>query len=72
MYNLKALERIRLKKGLSQEQVASVLGVHKSTWNRIEKGNIHLKASQLPQVAKALGVSLNDLNKALFFEIDVA
>ena len=46
---MKTLSRARKVKGLTQEQVASYLGVHRTTYNRYEKG---LRAPDLDTVSK--------------------
>lgn len=64
--NLKALEHIRRQRKMSLEYVAQKLGVDKSTYFRIEKGSINLKASMIPDLAKIYGVSAIELSQALF------
>ena len=60
----KRIRLIRLKKGMSQGKIARVLGVHPTYVSQIERGirNISLKNSE--RLAKALGVSIEDLVKS--------
>jgi transcriptional regulator with XRE-family HTH domain len=51
------LQRIRMLAGLSGEQIARVLGVHKSTVSRIEKGDSVPSVQQVASWADAAGAS---------------
>ncbi len=59
----KKLREIRLKKGKSQGDVAKVLGVHRSYISGLERGKRNPSLLTVHKVAKALGVSVNDLLK---------
>ena len=53
-------ERLRLAReqaGLSQGQVAKMLGMHRPTISEIEKGGRKVKAEELPLFADAYGVT---------------
>ncbi len=51
------LQRVRMLAGLSGEQIARVLGVHKSTVSRIEKGDSVPSVQQVAAWADAAGAS---------------
>jgi transcriptional regulator with XRE-family HTH domain len=51
------LQRVRMLAGLSGEQIARVLGVHKSTVSRIEKGDSVPSVQQVTAWAEATGAS---------------
>jgi transcriptional regulator with XRE-family HTH domain len=70
--NLEALVKVRGAQNITLDQVAKELGVNRSTYYRIEKGIISLKADQLPKIAKALNIPLAELIKALFSDSNVA
>ena len=53
----KQLKLIRGAKGLSQEEMAEILGVSRPTYAEIEKGQGEVTVSSLEKFAKYLGVS---------------
>ena len=55
--NIKAL---RVKRGLNQEQAASLLNVSKPTYLNIEKHPLGVPINKLLQVAECLQCSLNE------------
>lgn len=55
------LKEARLKKGLTQEQLAKVIGVAKPTYNGYEKGNSEPNMLILSRLMKALEVDANYL-----------
>jgi len=58
------IKRYRIKNGLSQEQLAQKAGVTYSTLAKLESGvNQNPKVKTLQQIAKALGVTIDDLMK---------
>ena len=59
----KKLREARLKKDLSQGDVARILGVHRSYISGLERGRRNPSLLTVHKVAKALGVSTNDLLK---------
>ena len=65
--NLKMMET-RKKLGLSQQQLADRLGVSRQTVNAIEKGDYNPTIRLCIGIARALGLTLNDL----FWEEDSA
>jgi transcriptional regulator with XRE-family HTH domain len=55
------LAEVRQAKGMTQEQLAAVTGVHRVTIARIETGEVSPKAETLKRLADALGVLVDDL-----------
>ena len=59
----KNLKEIRLKKDLSQGDLARILSVHRSYISGLERGRRNPSLLTVHKVAKALGVSTNELLK---------
>lgn len=59
----KKLREVRLKKNQSQGDVAKFLGVHRSYISGLERGKRNPSLLTVHKVAKALGVSVNELLK---------
>ena len=59
----KKLREVRLKKKLSQGDLARILGVHRSYISGLERGRRNPSLVTVHKVAKALGVSVNELLK---------
>ncbi len=57
----KNIRRIRIKKGISQEQLAMRTGVTQSHISRIESGNFNPTLDTIAKIAEALGKSLTSL-----------
>ncbi len=57
----KRLREIRQARGLSQEQIAKILGLNRSTVSQIENGKRSLAADELSSVSDALGISIDSL-----------
>jgi transcriptional regulator with XRE-family HTH domain len=57
----KKLREIRLKKKLSQGDVAKILGVHRSYISGLERGMRNPSLLTVQKVAKALGVTADKL-----------
>ena len=55
------LRRLRLEKGLTQEQLADTLGVSPQSVSRWECGNTLPDVMALPQIARLYGVTVDDL-----------
>ena len=54
------IKELRLKKGMSQEELAAEAGLHRAYMWEVEKGrNISVKTAY--KIARALGVSLHSL-----------
>jgi len=57
----KKLRKIRLKKELSQGDVAKILGVHRTYISGLERGVRNPSLLTIQKTAKALGVNPKDL-----------
>ena len=55
------LRRLRLAKGLTQEQLAAMLGVSIQSISRWECGNTLPDVMLLPEIARLYGVTVDDL-----------
>ena len=59
----KKLREVRLKKNKSQGDIAKILGVHRSYISGLERGVRNPSLLTVHKVAKALGISTNELLK---------
>ncbi|MBQ3280132.1 DUF4065 domain-containing protein [Candidatus Saccharibacteria bacterium] len=59
--NISNIEKLRLAKGLTQEQVAKSIGVSRPTYINIENGIKELTVSQAEMLAAVLRVNVEDL-----------
>ena len=59
----KKVKEIRLKKKMSQGDLAKILGVHPTYISGIERGVRNMALKNIEKLANALGVSVNDLLK---------
>lgn len=59
----KNLKRIRTKKGISQGDIVRALGMPKSFVSNIENGKTNPTLATIAKVAKAIGVSVDELLK---------
>jgi transcriptional regulator with XRE-family HTH domain len=57
----KKVRNERLKRGLSQEELADLAGVHRTYIGMIERAEKNLTLTNIDKIAKALGVSISDL-----------
>lgn len=57
----KIFKEARKKKGLTQSEVADKSGVHINTYARVERENQEPTFSTVKQVAKVLGLKLEDI-----------
>lgn len=57
------LREVRVKKKLSQGDIARILDVHRSYISGLERGRRNPSLLTVHKVAKALGVSVNELLK---------
>ena len=55
------IRQIRLQKGLSQENMADMLGLSTTAYGDMERGRTELSVSRLENVAKLLDVPLPEL-----------
>jgi DNA-binding XRE family transcriptional regulator len=61
---------LRLRKGLSQAQLAEAIGTQQPHIARIENGQADMRLETCRRIAQALGVDLNTLDQALRSEAD--
>lgn len=59
----KRIKVIRLEKKISQGKIARVLNVHPTYISQIERGVRNVSLKNIERIAKALGVSIEDLIK---------
>lgn len=59
----KNLKRIRTAKGISQGEIGRILGVDKGFISNIENGKTNPTLATITKLAKALGVSSDELLK---------
>ena len=57
----KAVRRLRHAQGLSQERFADLIGVHRTTMGRLERGDLNLTLETLERLAKGLGQRVSGL-----------
>lgn len=55
------IRRMRHERGLSQEELADICGLHRTYVGSVERGERNVTLSSLELLAKALGVSVVDL-----------
>jgi len=48
---------LRMKKGISQEELAERCGVHRTYMGRIERGETNITLTNIHKVARGLGIS---------------
>ncbi len=58
---MKALKKLREKTGLTQKDIASALNIDTSTVTKWETGESRPRAEKLPEIARLLGCSVDDL-----------
>lgn len=59
------MRTLRLRKGMSQAQLAEAIGTQQPHVARIESGQADLRLETFRRIAEVLGVDLNTLNQAL-------
>ena len=59
------MRTLRLRRGLSQTQLAEAIGTQQPHIARIERGQADLRLDTCRRIASALGIDLNTLNQAL-------
>lgn len=58
---MKSIREARLAKGITQDQLAKLLGITQGAVAQWEKGLTHPSFELLPKVAEALDIKLDDL-----------
>lgn len=58
------LRSIRLRKGISQEKLAEIAGVHRTFVSSVERGERNISLQNIARLAKALDVPLRHLMPA--------
>jgi len=56
-----SIRRIREDRGLSQEKLADLAGLHRAYIGHIERGEKNIGVRNLEKIARALGVGIRDL-----------
>lgn len=59
--NKNKLQETRIKKGLSQEQIADVLGMTQSNYSRKENGSSKISKQEWEKLSKTLEVPVEDI-----------
>lgn len=57
----KRLREVRREKGISQEKLADLAGLHRTYVSSVERGERNISLANVERLAKALGVTLKDL-----------
>ena len=57
----RTVRRLRENKGLSQEKLAELAGIHRTYIGDVERGTRNIALVNMTRIAKALGTSLNRL-----------
>lgn len=67
---IEKIKEIRKEKNLSQEQIASVIGVSRPTYNAIEAGTQELSAEEIQKLAKFFSISVDELMSGMTPDIE--
>lgn len=57
----RAVRNLRLRKGLSQEGLAEIAGIHRTYMGDVERGTRNIALVNMTRIAHALGVPLSEL-----------
>jgi len=57
----KSLKKIRLEKGLTQEKLAEIVGIHSTYVGKLESGKNNVSIKMLYKISRALKVKLPDI-----------
>lgn len=61
--DLDLIRKTRKSKEFTQDEMAEALHLQRILYNRRERGDVSFKVSELPILAKKLGLSIQDLYK---------
>lgn len=61
----KRIRSLRLEKGLSQEELADKVGLHRTYIGAIERGEQNVSIDNIAKLAKTLGKSIEELFKGV-------
>jgi DNA-binding XRE family transcriptional regulator len=67
--NERKLKSVRALKGLTQKEIAKEMGVNEATYNRKEIGTRQFAILEIIQVARILGLNVDDVNEIFFDNI---
>ena len=56
-----AVRKIRQRRGISQEKLAELAGIHRTYIGDVERGTRNLALVNMTRIAKALGLRLSEL-----------
>lgn len=62
------LRLTRLQKGLTQEQLAELSGLHRTYVGSVERGERNISIDNMERLARALGATLHELLMAGLFD----
>jgi transcriptional regulator with XRE-family HTH domain len=57
----KTIRKIREQKGITQQQLAELVNMHRSNYSKVEAGERELSVTALAKVAKHFGMTLDEL-----------
>ncbi len=55
------MRQLRIKKGLSQEKLAEIAGLHRTYVGSVERGERNIAIDNMERIAESLGCSVLDL-----------
>ena len=64
----KAVRRVRQRRGISQERLAELAGIHRTYIGDVERGTRNLALVNMTRIAEALGLRLSDLIREMEHE----
>jgi transcriptional regulator with XRE-family HTH domain len=56
-----SIKRIREERGLTQQQVADLIGMHRSNYSKIEKGQRDISVASIVKIAQHFNITLDEL-----------
>jgi transcriptional regulator with XRE-family HTH domain len=59
------VRKIRLEKGISQETLADLSGLHRTYMSDVELGKRNVSLENIDRIANALGVSISEIFKQI-------